>query len=101
MTEPEAPQRIALVAHDQKKDQMVECVSAHAQTLRAMELFGARTTESRIEKETGLWITKLKSSPLGGDAQIGHALQYRIGNQRSDRSEGDCLTGVLSSVLIC
>lgn len=67
----EVPQRVALVAHDQKKDQMVEWVTAHAETLKGMELFGTGTTGSRIEKETGLSITKLKSGPLGGDAQIG------------------------------
>ncbi len=67
----ELPQRVALVAHDQKKDQMVEWVFAHAETLKEMELFGTGTTGSRIEKETGLSITKLKSGPLGGDAQIG------------------------------
>ena len=67
----EPPQRVALVAQDQKKDQMVEWVSAHAQTFRGIEFFGTGTTGSRIEKQTGLCITKLKSGLLGGVAQIG------------------------------
>lgn len=67
----EIPRKLALVAHDQKKDQLVEWVSAHAETLSGMILFGTGTTGGRIENEIGLSITKLKSGPLGGDAQIG------------------------------
>lgn len=50
---------------------MVRWVSAHAETFKGMELFGTGTTGGRIEKETGLSVTKLKSGLLGGDSQIG------------------------------
>ena len=65
------PPRVALVAHDQMKDRMVAWATANAETLHQMELFGTGTTGGRIAAETGLSITRLKSGPLGGDAQIG------------------------------
>ncbi|WP_170400884.1 methylglyoxal synthase [Ruegeria arenilitoris] len=62
---------IALVAHDQMKDQMIDWVNSHKSELEGMDLFGTGTTGGRIAKEIGLPITCLKSGPLGGDAQIG------------------------------
>ncbi|WP_298260424.1 methylglyoxal synthase [uncultured Litoreibacter sp.] len=62
---------IALVAHDQMKDRMVEWAGANADILREFELFGTGTTGGRIADEVNLPITRLKSGPLGGDAQIG------------------------------
>jgi methylglyoxal synthase len=62
---------MALVAHDQMKDQMIDWAIAHKPELSGMELFGTGTTGGRIAKETGLPISCLKSGPLGGDAQIG------------------------------
>lgn len=67
----QTPKRVALVAHDQMKDKMVEWVKQNSETLRGMELYGTGTTGGRIEEETGLSIERLKSGPLGGDAQIG------------------------------
>ncbi len=63
--------RIALVAHDQMKDRMIDWAKAHADVLSKFELFGTGTTGGRIANEVKLRITPLKSGPLGGDAQIG------------------------------
>ena len=63
--------RVALVAHDQMKDKMVGWARTNKELLRQMELYGTGTTGGRIAAETGLTITRLKSGPLGGDAQIG------------------------------
>ncbi|WP_299410930.1 methylglyoxal synthase [uncultured Roseobacter sp.] len=62
---------VALVAHDQKKDQMIAWVKEHEAALKRFTLFGTGTTGGRIATETNLDITPLKSGPLGGDAQIG------------------------------
>ncbi len=62
---------MALVAHDQKKDRMVAWAKAHKDALQTIDLVGTGTTGGRIADETGLRITRLKSGPLGGDAQIG------------------------------
>ncbi len=65
------PKTIALVAHDQKKDQMIAWVKANEAALAGREIYGTGTTGGRINAETGLSVTCLKSGPLGGDAQIG------------------------------
>ncbi|MCX5495050.1 methylglyoxal synthase [Kaistia dalseonensis] len=63
---------LALVAHDQKKDDMVRFAVAHADRLSAYDLFATGTTGARIaEALPNLPITRLKSGPLGGDQQIG------------------------------
>ncbi|WP_299367261.1 methylglyoxal synthase [uncultured Tateyamaria sp.] len=62
---------VALVAHDKKKDQLIAWVKDHEAALSACTLYGTGTTGGRINDETGLSVTRLKSGPLGGDAQIG------------------------------
>lgn len=62
---------IGLVAHDDKKDDMVAFARAHAERLKAFTLVGTGTTGGRVASETGLAVLALKSGPLGGDAQIG------------------------------
>lgn len=62
---------IALIAHDNLKDEMVEWTNIHLQKLSTFNLFATGTTGKRIEAETSLSITKYKSGPLGGDQQIG------------------------------
>ncbi|KIC49989.1 methylglyoxal synthase [Tateyamaria sp. ANG-S1] len=62
---------IALVAHDQKKDQMISWVKAHEGTLAQSTLYATGTTGGRINDETRLHVQRLKSGPHGGDAQIG------------------------------
>lgn len=62
---------IALVAHDQKKDALVAWAKAHEHELAPHTLFATGTTGGRLQAETGLQVTPLKSGPLGGDAQLG------------------------------
>jgi methylglyoxal synthase len=63
--------RIGLVAHDDKKDDLVAWATTHRAQLAQHELWGTGTTGSRIIAGTGLSVTLLKSGPLGGDAQLG------------------------------
>jgi methylglyoxal synthase len=63
--------RIGLVAHDDKKDDLVAWALAHREQLAQHQLWGTGTTGGRIIAGTGLEVTRLKSGPLGGDAQLG------------------------------
>ncbi len=63
--------RIALVAHDNKKRELVEWVQYNRGTLSAHRLFGTGTTGTMLKQELDLPITILESGPLGGDQQIG------------------------------
>ncbi len=62
---------IALVAHDALKDRMVDWASAHKSQLDGWKIYATGTTGGRIIDGTGLEVERLKSGPLGGDAQIG------------------------------
>jgi methylglyoxal synthase len=63
--------KIALVAHDNKKGDLLEWVKFNKYLLSLHELYATGTTGKLIEKEAGLEINKLKSGPLGGDMQVG------------------------------
>ncbi|MFC5278860.1 methylglyoxal synthase [Halorubrum rubrum] len=63
--------RIALIAHDELKDEMVAFVETHADVLGEHELVTTGTTGKRIAEETGLPVNRQASGPLGGDLQIG------------------------------
>lgn len=63
--------RIALIAHDKKKDDMIEFTLAYKDILAEHELYATGTTGTRISEATGLSVTLFKSGPLGGDQQIG------------------------------
>jgi methylglyoxal synthase len=64
--------RLALIAHDQKKDAMVEWAERHRAQLARCDLYATGTTGGRIlERCPELAITRFKSGPLGGDQQIG------------------------------
>lgn len=65
------PKRLALVAHDAKKDVLVRWAQKHAETLNSFTLFATGTTGGRMADDAGLNITRLLSGPLGGDAQLG------------------------------
>lgn len=66
------PYTVAMVAHDQKKDDMVSFCRSHEEQLRAFELLATGTTGQRIaEALPSLSVTRLRSGPLGGDQQIG------------------------------
>lgn len=63
--------RIALVAHDNKKRDLVEWTRFNRDLLAHHELYGTGTTGKLLERELGLEIIKLQSGPLGGDQQLG------------------------------
>ena len=67
----ERQKRLALVAHDNKKDDMLAWASKHHELLTRHVLYATGTTGSVLERELGLEIIKLQSGPLGGDQQIG------------------------------
>ncbi len=62
---------IALVAHDNKKKDLMEWVMTHRHALQIHDLFATGTTGSILEDTLGLSVAKLQSGPLGGDQQIG------------------------------
>jgi len=63
--------RIALVAHDHKKAELVEWVKFNKDRLASHELFATGTTGKLIEEFLGITVKRLMSGPLGGDQQIG------------------------------
>lgn len=63
--------KIALVAHDNKKRDLLEWAKFNRELLCQHELYGTGATGSLLKKELGLDIVKLQSGPLGGDQQIG------------------------------
>ena len=63
---------VALVAHDQKKDDMVAFARRHARLLSGCRVVATGTTGGRIaEAVADLDVSRLRSGPLGGDQQIG------------------------------
>ena len=63
--------KIALIAHDKKKSDMIALAIKHKETLAHHELYATGTTGTLVMGETGLKINRMKSGPLGGDQQIG------------------------------
>lgn len=63
--------KIALIAHDKKKDSMINLAIKYKDTLAQHELYATGTTGTLVMGETGLKIKRMKSGPLGGDQQIG------------------------------
>ncbi len=63
--------KIALVAHDNKKRDLLEWAKFNRDLLAHHEVFATGTTGQTLEKELGFKIKKLQSGPLGGDQQIG------------------------------
>jgi methylglyoxal synthase len=66
-----ATKTIALVAHDNMKDELLAWVDDHRAQLAAHRLVGTGTTGRLVQERCGLDIERLKSGPLGGDQQIG------------------------------
>jgi methylglyoxal synthase len=63
--------RIGLVAHDHKKDDLVEWAVYNRLELVRHDLIATGTTGTLLEEELGVGVIKLQSGPLGGDLQIG------------------------------
>lgn len=64
-------ERIALIAHDRKKDDLVDFVKSHRSFFDKYDLVSTGTTGARINQATDLEIHRYLSGPLGGDQQIG------------------------------
>jgi methylglyoxal synthase len=67
----ETRKRIALVAHDNKKADLLDWVRFNRAILIEHELFATGTTGGLLEEELGISVARLQSGPLGGDQQIG------------------------------
>lgn len=63
--------RIALVAHDNKKKDLLEWARYNRDLLAEHDLFATGTTGARLEETLQIPIVKLQSGPLGGDQQVG------------------------------
>ena len=66
-----ARKRIGLVAHDNKKPDLIEWAVYNRRQLVGHELVATGTTGTLLEEELGVGILKLQSGPLGGDLQLG------------------------------
>ncbi|PTX59931.1 methylglyoxal synthase [Melghirimyces profundicolus] len=63
--------KIALIAHDKKKEQMIRFTIAYRELLKSHTLYATGTTGMKIAEATGLSVYRFLSGPLGGDQQIG------------------------------
>lgn len=66
--------RIALIAHDKKKDDMIDFAKRYKGVLKNHELYATGTTGKLINQLIGLEVYRFLSGPLGGDQQIGARL---------------------------
>jgi len=67
----EERKRIALVAHDNKKSDLLEWVKFNKGRLIDHEIYATGTTGKLIEEQLGIPINRLETGPLGGDQQLG------------------------------
>ena len=67
----ERDKKVALIAHDNKKRDLVEWAKYNRNLLAHHTIYATGTTGGLLEKELGFHIHKLESGPLGGDQQIG------------------------------
>jgi methylglyoxal synthase len=66
--------QVALIAHDEKKPDLVAFAEDHRDTLADLDLIATGTTGTRLREEVGLDVTRMNSGPLGGDLMIGAAV---------------------------
>ncbi|ADJ26607.1 methylglyoxal synthase [Dehalogenimonas lykanthroporepellens BL-DC-9] len=62
---------LALIAHDNKKEEMLSLVRNHRERLSRLSLVATRSTGQLIQARTDLPVTLMQSGPMGGDQQIG------------------------------
>jgi methylglyoxal synthase len=62
--------RLALIAHDDEKPEMIDLAETYESLLSTFDLVGTGTTGKRVAEETGLSVERKESGPIGGDAQI-------------------------------
>lgn len=67
----ERDKKVALVAHDNKKQDLVEWAKYNRELLAHHDVYATGTTGRILERELGFEVTKLQSGPLGGDQQVG------------------------------
>lgn len=63
--------RVALIAHDNKKKELIEWTKLNLESMRKCEIYATGTTGRLVEKELEMRVNCLHSGPLGGDQQIG------------------------------
>ena len=63
--------RIALIAHDQRKKDLIEWATWNKENLKKHKLFATGTTGRILNEKLGLEVNSFQSGPLGGDSQIG------------------------------
>ena len=69
---------IALIAHDKKKELMVQFCIAYSGILSKHSLYATGTTGKMIIENTGLNVYRFLSGPQGGDQQIGARIAYNV-----------------------
>lgn len=62
--------RLALIAHDDEKPEMIDLAESYESILSGFDLVGTGTTGKRVADETGLTVERKESGKMGGDAQI-------------------------------
>jgi methylglyoxal synthase len=62
---------LALIAHDSKKEDMVQLVKAHKEEIARFRLVATRSTGQIVMEKTNIPVALMQSGPLGGDQQIG------------------------------
>ena len=65
---------IALIAHDQKKDELIDFVKDNEEIFARHNLYGTGTTGKKVMENTNLEVTRFLSGPYGGDQQVGNLI---------------------------
>ena len=63
--------KIALIAHDNKKERMIQFAIAYSELLKKHEIYATGTTGKLVSEATGIEVNRFLSGPLGGDQQKG------------------------------
>lgn len=66
--------RIALIAHDNRKPDLIKWILENKESIQKHFLYGTGTTAKMITEATGMPVNAFKSGPMGGDQQIGAAI---------------------------